>query len=79
MIFNILCSKKGNICYVNEQKNAKINFLPTNRFQNNITNHIKNDNYKFILNSYQQNAIYFANKEIKEIFYYFTLLISNKN
>ena len=65
MIFNIFCSKKSNICYVGEQKNAKINFLPTNRFQNNSTNHIKNDNYnyKFILNNYQQNAIYFANEK----------------
>ena len=79
VIFNIFCSKKGNICYVNEQKNAKINFLPINRFQNSSTNHIKNDNYEFILNSYKQNAIYFANEEIKEIFYYFILLISNKN
>ena len=65
MIFNIFCSKKSNICYVGKQKNTKINFLPTNRFQNNSTNHIKNDNcnYKFILNSYQQNAIYFANEK----------------
>ena len=78
VIFNVFCSKKGNICYVNEQKNAKINFYRQIVFKIIVLITLEMIIIN-ILNSYQQNVIYFANEEIKEIFYYFILLISNKN